>query len=308
MPRKCCVPGCKSNYDSTSRENLQCVTTFSFPKNEEIRSKWLRAIPRKDWIPTPSSVVCCKHFNDMDIIRFHKFLQPDGSCTQVALRYPKLKDVAVPCIFPNLPAYLSPPAKSTRVDPETRRHNILKVHSERVSKFLKADDISDFNDLITNYSKQVNVFNWEVKVTATHIHFFIIKFEQPLAIERSISIDKELCIKIYLGKNELLYNDLKWILSSDLRLRKWSQMANVLSRYKFHPESSIKPSVTNLVEKCLQYIEKAYEIYEEEDDFAYRKQLTIIRDQLKIIVSKTQVFHCYYHNGLYVILPVGKLL
>nr|CAI5849140.1 unnamed protein product [Callosobruchus analis] len=46
MARNCCVPGCKINYcfelKSTSYRSI-----FSFPKDEEIKSKWLAAIQRK---------------------------------------------------------------------------------------------------------------------------------------------------------------------------------------------------------------------------------------------------------------------
>ncbi|KAK4887376.1 hypothetical protein RN001_003647 [Aquatica leii] len=45
------------------------------PKNEEIRSKWVRAIPRKDWIPTPSSL----NFSLLEtIMRLAKSVLEDG--------------------------------------------------------------------------------------------------------------------------------------------------------------------------------------------------------------------------------------
>ena len=37
MGYKCCVPGCKSNYDSKSKDgNQKSVSTFRFPKDEQI--------------------------------------------------------------------------------------------------------------------------------------------------------------------------------------------------------------------------------------------------------------------------------
>ena len=35
---KCCVPRCKSNYDSESKDgNQKSVSTFGFPKDQQIR-------------------------------------------------------------------------------------------------------------------------------------------------------------------------------------------------------------------------------------------------------------------------------
>lgn len=43
MPSKCFVPGCRSNYNESSK-----VRIFSFPRDEELKKNWLKAINRKD--------------------------------------------------------------------------------------------------------------------------------------------------------------------------------------------------------------------------------------------------------------------
>lgn len=53
MPSRCCVTGCKGNYDSTNEK----VSVFKFPSNEELSEKWMKAIPRKDFKATKSSRV-----------------------------------------------------------------------------------------------------------------------------------------------------------------------------------------------------------------------------------------------------------
>lgn len=42
MVYKCIVPKCRGNY----KKNGQKVSTFGFPKNEELRKKWISSIPR----------------------------------------------------------------------------------------------------------------------------------------------------------------------------------------------------------------------------------------------------------------------
>lgn len=67
---KCCVVGCTSVYKS----NTEKVHQFCVPKNEDLRMKWSKAIPRQDLVFTKNKYVCAnicpKHFNENDIIKF----------------------------------------------------------------------------------------------------------------------------------------------------------------------------------------------------------------------------------------------
>lgn len=124
MPARCCITGCKSNYDSVViTEGVKSV--FSFPKDDGLRQKWLKAIPRKEWIPSKYSVVCELHFNSGDVIKLDKYLLPDGTFEMIACK-PKLKENAIPAIFPNLPKYLSKEKPIVRKDPECRRQNQIQ--------------------------------------------------------------------------------------------------------------------------------------------------------------------------------------
>ena len=40
----CCVPGCNTGY--RSNKSKEKVSLFIFPKDEDMRQKWIRAIPR----------------------------------------------------------------------------------------------------------------------------------------------------------------------------------------------------------------------------------------------------------------------
>jgi hypothetical protein len=65
MPYRCCVPLCKGNYGYGDAPN---VTVFSFPQDQELKKKWLKAIPCADLIPKKFSKVCQLHFKVEDII------------------------------------------------------------------------------------------------------------------------------------------------------------------------------------------------------------------------------------------------
>ena len=49
MVNKCVVPGCKTGYKLKEDQNFKMppnVTTHAFPKEPELKKRWLRAIPR----------------------------------------------------------------------------------------------------------------------------------------------------------------------------------------------------------------------------------------------------------------------
>ncbi|CAH1980476.1 unnamed protein product [Acanthoscelides obtectus] len=105
MPKRCCVPGCKGNYEAELR-STPYRSVFRFPKNGEFKSKWLASIPRKDWSPSKDSVVCDAHFQQAEIVRTETYVLQDGSANTVTLSRPKLSGGAVPSVFPNVPSYL----------------------------------------------------------------------------------------------------------------------------------------------------------------------------------------------------------
>ena len=79
MPRRCCVPGCKSNYDSVN----ELVSTFSFPKDGQRKEAWIRAIHRDDFLPSASSVVCVVHFAKKHVIEEDVITRDDGTILRV---------------------------------------------------------------------------------------------------------------------------------------------------------------------------------------------------------------------------------
>jgi hypothetical protein len=107
MPDRCCVPGCRGNYDATKECVEQKVSVFKFPDDPELRAKWLRMIPRQDYSITKNTVVCEKHFADEFIVKVDIVTRPDGTVLREPRKRPKLAKDAYPSIFPQTPSYLS---------------------------------------------------------------------------------------------------------------------------------------------------------------------------------------------------------
>ncbi len=81
MGYKCCVPGCKSNYESAGKGG-QC-STFGFPKESNIKQQWLRNIPREFDNITKHTRVCILHFEEKDVHTHNIHTNSDGSTYRV---------------------------------------------------------------------------------------------------------------------------------------------------------------------------------------------------------------------------------
>ena len=232
MPRRCCVPRCTSNYDSCKNDGL--VSTFSFPNEENLRQSWVRAIPRKYWTPSRSSVVCAKHFVPTDIIRTERVVDKDGNVSQQVLKRPKLMEGATPNTFPNLPIYLSTPAPKSRTNPEARRRKEHERHEEATQAFMNSDLLKNYDDLSLKIDTLITQ-KWKLDRMSNHIRLYVLDYvnseNDRLCVMCSVIVYDNLLIKVFVGENELSPNELSWVLPQDQKLTRLSQLENILARY-----------------------------------------------------------------------------
>ena len=84
MVNKYVVANCTSGY-ITGEKN----PSFLFPEDNDLRSKWIYFVNRKDWQPTKYSVICIKHFES-------KFVKVGKKCKLQWYLHP------VPTIHPKI--------------------------------------------------------------------------------------------------------------------------------------------------------------------------------------------------------------
>jgi hypothetical protein len=113
----------------------------------DLRVKWIKIIPRKDWTPTKNSVVCMKHFSESDVIVSDTYKDKSGMEHIIPRRKPSLKPNVFPSIFPHLPSYLSVKPQQARKDPVQRSIEVNTHHEHKVNEWLASDVIKDFEEL-----------------------------------------------------------------------------------------------------------------------------------------------------------------
>ena len=101
------------------------------------RARWIARIPRKDWHPTEKSNlhICERHFLPSHIISesIDKNNRRKRKRGNNELAHKHLTDDAVPCIWPNTPAYLSKEStpRPTSLGPsEARQENAQRIRLE----------------------------------------------------------------------------------------------------------------------------------------------------------------------------------
>ena len=133
MPRKCCVPLCKSNYKTE-----ESVPGFRFPSYVEQTQLWKTAIPR-NWNITSKTVVCAKHWP----IGFESYQH-----------YGKIRPVNPPSVFPHVPksCVTHVPQKRTTKKSLVENRSILADQMQEFS----SSDVLAFHDIVKGVVSRID--------------------------------------------------------------------------------------------------------------------------------------------------------
>ena len=127
---------CKTGYKK--RENkedkiLEKHPVFGFPDSKpDLKSKWVKFVSRKSWLPTKNSSICAKHFEE-------SFLNKGLRTT---LRWDLNPSQTLYCNIESIPKSLLPSQTARRVASKDR-----PTLEDEHSKFCNIDRISNFKDL-----------------------------------------------------------------------------------------------------------------------------------------------------------------
>ena len=179
MPDKCCIVGCESNYSGGSKKSV-----FYFPKDDDLKRKWVPFVNRKDWIPTKHSVICVDHFEEKYVARHTKKTLLKWNLSPTPSIYPlSISLTASSSILPTISSTRKPPRK--RASPT----------QNELDDFKKEELIHSINDLTENHCPDGFIFNKQCDDTV--VVYFRMAFQNGvMKIHESISISSELKVTL----------------------------------------------------------------------------------------------------------------
>ena len=295
MVYKCAGFGCKSGYEGHSQQDAGIKIAFhKFPiANKELCDRWIRANPRKDFIPTKHSRLCSLHFQPTDFVenrtdkkasRKRKYSALLGE--KLSRRY--LKEDAVPSIFPNAPKYLSASSSgpretisataSSRQEQEAHRMDILE------QSFHAADNIASLSIAESLEKLRIETalpdgFTFTIVDNALLIYLLQVNGNIP-SIKTCITLQENLSVTVMMDKKTVPASQFTDLFKGSVQLM--SELVNLMARVKsWSQDVQSRPLKLN-IEMAINSLEDGLENMEDNQSDEYRK-ISFIIEQLKLI-------------------------
>lgn len=179
MGKKCCVPNCTSGYATSSDRRTQ----FAFPRDEDLRKKWIAAIRRKDFVLSPNTTICDKHFEDQ--------FKRRTLTGQLKLDF-SLKPI--PSIFDFAPSVIS------TITPPRKKPKLRSVLADELSDFNEMDILDDFSLLSLSDAPQ----GWNILTKSDAVWFYLLKQDEPLTIA-SVVVHSNLSVTLFVDNAQVCY-------------------------------------------------------------------------------------------------------
>ncbi|XP_018321273.1 uncharacterized protein LOC108734294 [Agrilus planipennis] len=224
----CCIPNCPT-YDTLDK-------FLRFPLDVEWRTRWIKAIPVKNWVIDYGTIICVHHFKNSDLAMYTKLLNgTSGKSVITRSSTPLIKHGALPSKFDNL-INTSEPSEEV-----FKFRDVFELsyrdHSPETFGDVEGVDINDF--LIDYYYvKQVfevklkNVLGeWKIQNGQDYLMFYTVgNFDIPQIVS-SIKIDTNLCVTVCLNGREMDPADLTWAVPLTRKINRWSQLTQLLNLF-----------------------------------------------------------------------------
>jgi len=317
MVNKCAAYGCKSGYSGNTdvQDDGVKVSFHAYPlSNKELCDKWIRANPRKDFVPTKHSKLCSLHFKPSDFVEARRDtnkrrMKTYADDTGLVRRY--LKDDAVPSVFQNTPNYLSnshggTPRSTKRATASSRREQLMQEFDNLSDTFMSEDNISHLNltemqDRLRAETALPSGFT-VTSVSATSLLIYKVSLSNDIpTITACITVRADFCVVVSLENKIVPVSQYKHIV--DGPLNKFSQLVNLMALVKSWCEEPKVMSLEMLIQMAIYCLKSGMNNMDEEQDEC--RQLQFLIEQLELITTNKYGRHyspqltvlCYMINA-----------
>ena len=181
MPKKFCVYGCKTNYQSTKNNNsFEKIPVYRFPKDKEQRNIWIQSIPNSNLLVTDETVICQLHW---------------PACFETVTVHGKQRPKIPPSVWPGIPISQIPTPLPRLRTSNKSLSDFRNIVTDELSTFLFADmaTYDHFKDVLLNnlrtFSFPLVTYMVEKTITIQSITFnngiplFLVKIFEDLHFE-----------------------------------------------------------------------------------------------------------------------------
>jgi len=159
--------------------------------------------------------------------------RPDGSILTVPRKNPKLAPDAYPTIFPNNPSYLSSEPTRKRKAPKERRQEMSEHDEQQFEQWMSDDLISSFVDFCNKLESVIAAEDsqWVVIRSCGFVDMCIVDMLNVPQFVLVVKLQESMIVEVYRGNSRLSISIVTWVLGSDCKLVRWSQLSSLLSHF-----------------------------------------------------------------------------
>ena len=137
MTKKCCIPGCRSNYAPSKKQKQDKGHTkvFRLPRKSDELELWKRSLPYncKKLTITKDSLICVKHW--------------PSSYATVSGKGNKERPVEPPSVWPGVPASCVPAPPNPPRPTSRTSLSVRDIQPDQMDEFLRKDRVS-FSEIV----------------------------------------------------------------------------------------------------------------------------------------------------------------
>ena len=310
MTNTCAAPGCRTGYKPKKKKKKENINTensnenksdesasesetsgkiclFGFPSHEkdpERRKTWITRVPRKDWHPKEHAKIylCEKHFAESDFILERTDTNDRRKRKKGQdLSNKRLKDDAVPCIWPDIPAHLSkpPPVRTTTsASSDVRRENVTRREEEAENERIAQDTYHSLEELVSKFS-QLQLPSNVLSVTRDNyvlLYKMVFRRDGVPELLYSVQIHADLKLTICHNHEKLKTTLIERIISLDAKPNTCSKLNDILKHLE--NTDTIELSDADLIDAVIEKLRDAR--------FDGNIKVCFITEQLDMICKK----------------------
>ncbi|KAG0436893.1 hypothetical protein HPB47_017710, partial [Ixodes persulcatus] len=157
--------------------------------------------------------MCEKHFAPSDFVTKSSYTDVEtGRVVEVPLRIVKLKQDAIPSLFPDCPVYLSRTKTSAREAPEEKRKRLEAASlNEALQLSIDEEELQNKKNKVTSFSGFLDALPslrtsdfWTVCNGNSKVFFLNLTDQDAPAVRSSVTVTSDLCVLVYIGETRVV--------------------------------------------------------------------------------------------------------